>query len=240
MQLDHRGDWYRNTGLVLAEWNMSSITQPDPTQLDNLGRLFPDVDFGMLRWDLRSEVYIEPLLNRAAWDDPATPSSSTLAHEIAVGFRGQWAAGNRLVPQFEQVIGGLYTVRGYDQSLLAGDSVLVLNAEYRFHLPRALGLQPVPSELFGEPFRFVPQTVYGRPDWDLILRAFLDVGRTFISDRLPFESEATLVGTGIGVELQLKNNLDVRIDWGIALRDVPSRGVSAGSSQVYFVLSLAF
>ncbi len=240
VQLDHRGDWYRNAGLVLAEWNMSSITQSDPTQLDNLGRLFPDVDFGLLRWDLRSEVYIEPLLNRAAWDDPATPSSSTLAHEIAVGFRGQWAAGNRLVPQFEQVIGGLYTVRGYDQSLLAGDSVLVLNAEYRFHLPRALGLQPVPSELFGEPFRFVPQTVYGRPDWDLILRAFVDVGRTFISDRLPFESEATLIGSGIGVELQLKSNLDVRIDWGIALRDVPSRGVSAGSSQVYFVLSLAF
>ena len=238
VQLDHRGDWYRNAGILIAEWNMGG--KLDPTQLANLGRLSPDTNFGLLRWDLRSEVYIEPLVNRAAWDDPSTPSSSTLAHELAVGFRGQWAAGNRLVPQFEQVIGGLYTVRGYDQSILAGDSVLVLNAEYRFHLPRALGLQPVPPELFGEPFRFVPQTVYGRPDWDLILRGFFDIGRTFISNRLPVETEATLMGTGIGVELQIKNNLDVRIDWGIALRDVPSRGVRAGSSQVYFVLSLAF
>ncbi len=238
VQLDHRGDWYRNAGIVVAEWNMGGTL--DATQLSNLGRLNPDTNFGLLRWDLGTEVYIEPLLNRAAWDDPSTPSSSTLAHELAVGFRGQWAAGNRLVPQFEQVIGGLYTVRGYDQSILAGDSVLVLNAEYRFHLPRALGLQPVPSELFGEPFRFVPQTVYGRPDWDLILRGFFDVGRTFISRKLPVESEATLMGTGIGIELQLKNNLDVRIDWGIALRDVPSRGVRAGSSQVYFVFSLAF
>ena len=61
-----------------------------------------------------------------------------------------------------------------------------------------------------------------------------------VNIRLPFESEATLMGAGIGAELQLKSNFDVRIDWGIALRDVPSRGVRAGSSQVYFVLSLAF
>jgi len=157
-----------------------------------------------------------------------------------LSFRGQWSAGNRLVPQFEQVIGGLYSVRGYDQSVLAGDSVLVLNAEYRFHLPRALGIQPVPAELFGEPFRFVPQAVFGRPDWDLILRAFFDVGRTFVSDKLPFEVEQTLLGTGVGIELQLKQNLDFRVDWGVALRDVPSRNVNAGSSRVYFVLSLAF
>ena len=240
VRLDQRGDWYRASGIVLAEWNSGRVTPLDSSELNRLGRLFPDTDFGLLRWDLRAEVFLEPLLDRGAWEDPSTPGSSTLAHELALSFRGQWSAGNRLVPQFEQVIGGLYSVRGYDQSVLAGDSVLVLNAEYRFHLPRALGIQPVPSELFGEPFRFVPQTVFGRPDWDLIFRGFFDVGRTYISRRQPFETEGILMGAGVGVELQLKQNLDVRVDWGVALRDLPSRGVQAGSSRVYFVLSLAF
>ena len=240
VRLDHRGDWYRTSGVVLAEWNSGRITPTNPTELNRLGRLFPDADFGLLRWDLRGQVFLEPLLDRGAWEDPSTPESSTLAHEFALSFRGQWSAGNRLVPQFEQVIGGLYSVRGYAQSVLAGDSVLVLNAEYRFHLPRALGIQPVPAELFGEPFRFVPQAVFGRPDWDLIFRGFFDVGRTYVSKKLPFESDGILMGAGVGVELQLKQNLDVRVDWGVALRDVPSRGVEAGSSRLYFVLSLAF
>ena len=240
VRLDQRGDWYRTSGVVLAEWNAGNVTPTNPSELNRLGRLFPDADFGLLRWDLGGQIFLEPLVNRRAWEDPSTPGSSTLAHELAVSFRGQWSAGNRLVPQFEQVIGGLYSVRGYPQSVLAGDSVLVLNAEYRFHLPRALGIQPVPSELFGEPFRFVPQTVFGRPDWDLIFRGFFDVGRTYISKKLPFEAEGILMGAGVGVELQLKQNLDFRVDWGVALRDVPSRGVEAGSSRVYFVLSLAF
>ncbi len=240
VRLDYREQWYRTWGTVRAEWNASNVTRLDATELTRLGRLLPDTDFGLLRWDVRSEIFIEPLLNRAAWDDPTTPGSSTLAHELALAFRGQWAAGNRLVPQFEQVIGGLYTVRGYEQSILAGDSVLVFNAEYRFHLPRALGIPPVPAELFGEPFRFVPQAVYGSADWDLILRGFFDIGRTFISSKLPFETEATLMGTGVGVQFQFKRNLDFRVDWGIALKDVPDRGVKAGSSQVYFVLSLVF
>ena len=240
VRLDHRGDWYRASGVVLAEWNSGTVTPLESSELSRLGRLFPDSDFGLLRWDLRGQVFLEPLLNRGAWEDPSTPGSSTLAHELSMSFRGQWSAGNRLVPQFEQVIGGLYSVRGYEQSVLAGDSVLVFSTEYRFHLPRALGIQPVPAELFGEPFRFVPQNVFGRPDWDLIFRAFFDVGRTFISDKLPFEVEQTLMGTGVGIQLQLKQNLDFRVDWGVALRDVPSRNVDSGSSRVYFVLSLAY
>ena len=240
VRLDWREKWYRTWGTVRGEWNAGNVTRLDAAELTRLGRLLPDSDFGLLRWDVRSEVFLEPLLNRAAWDDPTTPGSSTLAHELALAFRGQWAAGNRLVPQFEQVIGGLYTVRGYEQSILAGDSVLVFNAEYRFHLSRALGIQPVTAELFGEPFRFVPQAVYGSSDWDLILRGFFDIGRTFISSKLPFETEATLMGTGLGVQFQFKRNLDFRVDWGIALKDVPDRGVKAGSSQVYFVLSLVF
>ncbi len=240
LRLDQRADWYRTAGTVFLEWSDSRITELDPSELNRLGRLFPDVDFTILRWDLAAEVYLEPLIDHAAWSDPSTPESSTLAHELAFAFRGQYAFDNRLVPQFEQVIGGLYTVRGYPQSVLAGDSVIVGNLEYRFHLPRALGVQPTPGELFGEPFRFVPQSVYGQTDWDLIFRAFVDAGQSFVSKKLPFEVEATLLGAGLGVELQVRRNFNVRVDWGIALRDLAARGVEAGDSEVYVVATLLF
>ena len=240
LRLDKRARWYRLLGAVFAEWNESSVTPLDSSQLSRLGRIDPDSDWGLVRWDLGAEVYLEPIVNRKAWEDPNTPQTSTLAHEVSFSFRGQYAFDNRLVPQFQQVIGGLYTVRGYPQSTLAGDSALIANIEYRYHLPRALALQPTPGELFGEPFRFAPQDVYGRPDWDLVLRAFFDVGRNIVNKRRSLEPEETLMGAGVGVELVYKRNFNFRLDWGFALQDVEARDIDAGSSRVYFVASIYF
>ena len=59
--------------------------------------------FLLTSFDASLAFYLEPLLDRAAWEDPSTPASSTLAHEMAFLARGQWALGHRLVPQFQQV-----------------------------------------------------------------------------------------------------------------------------------------
>ena len=95
-------------------------------------------------------------------------------------------------------------------------------------------IQPAPGRLFGRPFRFAPQNVYGRPDWDLILRGFVDVGQSLISDRFAFEREETLVGAGIGAELLFKRRFNIRVDWGFALEPTASGNVNAGSNRVYF------
>lgn len=240
VRLEEQTAWYSLTAGLFAEWMAGALTDPDPVELSGLGRLLPDTDWAMLRWNLDAAVFIEPLVNWKAWRDTTTPESSTLAHELALRFRGQWAGDNRLVPQVQQTIGGFRSVRGYPESVVAGDSVIIANLEYRFHLPRALPVQPTPAELFGEPFRIAPQNVYGRPDWDLVFRAFLDYGRSFVSDKLPLEREETLLGTGIGVELQLHRHLNVQFDWGFALRDSASRGVSSGSNRVHFLLSIFF
>ena len=93
------------------------ITDADDANLANLGRLDIDDDWFVLVWDAEHSFYLEPLLNREAWSDVTTPESSTLAHEIAVAFRGQFALDDsRLIPQAERVAGGLYTVRGYPES----------------------------------------------------------------------------------------------------------------------------
>jgi hemolysin activation/secretion protein len=147
------------------------------------------------------------------------------------------------------VAGGLYTVRGYEESIVAGDTVYIGSVEYRYHIPKGFRVQPDPrnktrvqrllTSPFGESFRYAPQQPYGRPDWDLIFRAFFDAGRTLNADRQSYETNDTLMGTGVGLELQLKRNLSIRCDWGFVLKDVPNEAES-GDSRVHMVLTLMF
>ena len=231
--------WFVLSGALFAEWIAGSVTPPDAVEINRM-RIFADTNWGILRWDLGASAYLEPLIDREAWRDPTTPASSTLAHEVALSFRGQYAFENRLIPQHQQVIGGFTSVRGYPESVIAADTALVGGMEYRFHLPRALPLDPDPPQLLGRPFRVAPQVLYGRPDWDLVLKGFLDVGAGMVTDRQFFEAEATLVGAGVGVDLVYRQSLRVRLDWGFALREIDSRGVKAGSNRVHFRASLYF
>jgi hypothetical protein len=80
-----------------------------------------DDDWTVFKWSLDHSFYLEPLLFREAAHDPDAPHWKTaLAHEIAFSFRGQHAFDNRLIPQEEETLGGLYTVRGYPESIAAG------------------------------------------------------------------------------------------------------------------------
>lgn len=240
VRFDHTSDWYSTVGSAFIEWNLGDVTGQDRSELNRLGRLFPDKDWAALKWDLSHSFYLEPAINPEEWADPSTPESSTLAHELAFSFRGQYAFDHRFPPQYEGVAGGLYTVRGYPESIVAGDTVFIASAEYRYHVPREFEVQPEPRELFGEPFRTAPQHVYGRPDWDLILRAFVDIGRTINSDRLSFERNETLIGAGIGAELQLKRNLNLRVDWGFTLEELESADVDDGANRLHFVATILF
>ena len=78
-------------------------------------------------------------------------------------------------------------MRWRKRSAIAGDNLYLFTAEYRYHVPRAFAIEEEPRQLFGQPFRYAPQYVYGRPDWDLILKAFVDVGFVEINDPLFFE-----------------------------------------------------
>ena len=231
-------------GSLLLEWFDGGFTNTGVEELTALGRFAPDEDAQVLKLDAFHSVYLEPLLDRAAWEDPATPGTSTLAHEVALALRGQHTLGARLIPQMQHVVGGLYTVRGYPESIVAGDNVYVGSLEYRFHVPRVFkpSKEAVRLPLFGTPFRMAPPSVYGRPDWDLVLRAFFDIGRAESEDPLPFETDETIAGTGVGVELRVKDNLSVRVDYAVALDDI-ERGdhhVDAGDSRIHAVITLSY
>ena len=219
------------------EGNLGSLANTESgVDLDVLGRIDADDDFAILQWDGAYSFYLEPLLNHTAWLDPSTPGSSTLAHELAFGFKGQWAFDFRLVPNFQQVAGGLFTVRGYPQSAAAGDTVVIGSAEYRFHLARLFQPDPEPPELplMGK-FRARPQHIWGRPDWDLIFRAFFDGGYVHPSSGLAFETSESLMGAGGGIELQFTRNLSVRFDAGVALSDLSDGTTEVGDTEYYVV-----
>ena len=242
LQLEQRAEWYDNFGRVQLEWHTQNVMSLDEAELGQLGRPSPDAQWAVLSWNLQHAVFLEPLLNPKAWRDPSTPASSTLAHEVSARFRGQHAFGSRLIPQLEQVAGGLYTVRGYPESVTAGDTVLIGNLEYRFHVPRVFEIEQKPRDLFGGPFRFAPQYVYGAPDWDLAPRVFLDAGYVIGnsnagSGAVPNE---TLVGTGVGFDVSYKRNFRFSLDWGWSLTRLENGQRDSGEERLHFVVTVLY
>jgi hemolysin activation/secretion protein len=238
LRLERITELSATTASIGVDFNIDAIgTSVEDSEL--LGRLDPDTDFVTLQWDMNHSFYLDTFFTGGDLTRAGAGELPTLAHEIALGFRGQYAFDNRLIPNFEQVLGGLYTVRGYPESVAAGDSVVLGTAEYRFHLPQALGYDPTPGTLFGDTFRYKPQQPYARADWDLILKGFVDAGRTFNSDATSFEEDRTLVGAGVGIEFLFKQNLTIRIDSGWALKEIPGE-VKAGANRIHFVATLLF
>jgi hemolysin activation/secretion protein len=222
---------------VQLEWWLSDA---DSLELSALGRTDPDTDPMVLRGGVVQSIYLEPLLNRKKWEDLSTPKDSTLAHELLFGLRGQYAFGDRLIPQAEMVVGGLYTVRGYPEAIVAGDDAVIGSIEYRLHVPRIFDLEHEPPQFFGRTFRRAPQYVFGPVDWDLIPKVFFDVGKVYVNDPQPFESDYSLMSVGIGIDIIYRRNLNVRIDWGFVLDDIPALNVNDGSNRLHFVATILF
>jgi len=219
---------------ISIEGNVADV---NGDELERLGRFDPDENWALMRYDASHSFYLEPLF---ADEDEPTP----LAHELFLELRGQLAFDDRLIPNEQQIVGGLYTVRGYPQALTAGDTVFLGTVEYRYHVPQGLSPAVSPGGFFGQPFRYAPQYTSGPTDWDLVLKGFFDIGRSVLSQREAFESNETLISVGIGAELIITRRFRARVDWGIALEDVDgpsaSERVDSGDSEVHFVITLIF
>jgi hemolysin activation/secretion protein len=233
---------------IEAQWD--ALSQIDDRDLQDLGRPEVNASWEILKFSGEQSIYLEPLLNPAAYRGEIDKGPTTLAHEVVAMIRGQWAFGYRVIASEEEVAGGMFSVRGYPESIIAADSMVMGTLEYRFHLPRALGVSEQPGMLrgkrvglFGDDFRWQPQQTFGRADWDWIFKAFIDAARSHNSEGASItEEDFTLVGAGIGTELQFKRNFAMRIDWGIALQDVddPANEVDAGDSEVHFMVMVLY
>lgn len=234
----------RDTSSLLAdahlEFSLPGISGTTAEGVERLGRIDVSRDWYVLRGQVEGTTFLEPLLDPHGWRDIATPETSTLAHELAASLRWQYAIDSRLIPSSQFQAGGFYSVRGYPESIVSGDSGVIGSAEYRYYFARSLPVEPEPRRAMGQAFRFAPPQPYGQADWDLILRAFADVG--FVSDTraLSFEMDDTLIGAGVGAELRFGRSVGARVDLAFPLRDLESAGVKSWDGRVHFSLTVVY
>ncbi len=224
-------------GSAIFEYGIAST---GGQELQNLGRVDVDDTWIVFKYDLAHSFYLEPLFSPSAFHGERAGGHS-LANEMYVALRGQYAFSYRLIPNEEEVAGGMFSVRGYPESITAGDNAVMGTLEYRYHLPRALSVRE-PGKLWGQDFRWAPQQAYGAADWDLILKAFVDAGRTTNSNPITGENDHTLIGAGVGTELTIKRNLSLRMDLGFALQDVKDEAqtVNAGDARLHFSVTVLY
>ncbi|HXJ55836.1 MAG TPA: ShlB/FhaC/HecB family hemolysin secretion/activation protein [Verrucomicrobiae bacterium] len=215
-------------------------TEVDPA----LGRLNLSRSYELFKGGAGFSFFLDPLFSR---------DQTRLIHEFATSVSGQYSVGDRLIPPQQLLIGGANSVRGYPEALDGGDSGFTGNAEYRLYLARllapsaglnvAVGAKMTPRSQFGNPFRFRPRDVYGRPNWDLIFRTFVDGGCTFNQHPVASEQDRNLLSAGLGLELQVRRNLSVRGDYGFALisqRTGVAEPVDRGDGRWHFSAVLAW
>lgn len=210
---------------------INGITGVKRSNINRLGRL--DVDKSWSVWD--GTAFGSVVLQNA--------------HELFALISWQYAFGNRLIPEYESVVGGLYSVRGYPTAVLAGDSTLTSTFEYRLRVPQLLTVRPEPSrtKFFGKPFRTSPQYPGGPTDWDFIVRLFFDVGGVSVNQSdnaiVPRDPSGTLLGSGFGAELRFWQNIFIRGDFAWALKTVRNptvEKIEAGNFAPYFSLTVMY
>jgi len=241
--------WSTNAGVSLefnvAGWGGTGTSQ----ELLPLGRFAADQDFQIVRGNVEQSFFLEPLLapdsfaGKGLGPGQVWQPGMTLAHEIYVGGKFFTSLDQRLVSNFQDVQGGLFTVRGYPENFVAGDKTVSLTGEYRLHIDRLLGVDPNNYGTFlGQPFRGKAQEPFGPTDWGVIVRAFCDSAVVYQSDKLPFENNSTLMSVGVGTEVQLWRNFNGRVDWGFPVRDETSNGrtVEAWDGRVSFIVTVIF
>jgi hemolysin activation/secretion protein len=228
---------------VTLEGNVGSI---DEDELSRLGRLQTDEDWVALHWDAGHSFSIESLIERIG---KKTPTDSN-AHELSLQCSGQWTVdGSRLAPQYQAVAGGFFSVRGYEESIVAGDNLVLANVEYRFHIGAARQ-RPAPGQTPEErghrALRLNPRRVGVPQEFGLTLRAFFDAGHVSSNDALDDEADGLLLGCGIGAELQVFRYLNLRCDWGVALADVEDKegdvieDAESGNSRLHVMATLVW
>ena len=253
---DKATDIYTAFANFQVQVNLPDVAGTDNAQLQNMGRLNVDKDFVIGRYSLGGSFFLEPILFRGSWKAYENEADADkrkgfwkkvqTAQELSFLVHGQYTFDDkRLIPQFEDVIGGFVSVRGYPEAYTAGDDSFVFNAEYRYHIPRSL--KPYDTNQTGDPdpskapkFALRPPTILGRPDLDFILRVFYDLGYVKNNNlQASLEANRFLTSVGAGAEVQVSRYLNLRLDWGFPLSAVDdqktSRPVTVGSSRISFV-----
>lgn len=219
---------------------IAGTTSSDIQQFSDAGRANLDNAWRILSVDLAGSVYLQPWFHGTHFFFPRPLRPREMTHEVAWRLSGQTSLGTRLIPQVEAVLGGAATVRGYPQSIASGDSFVNGSLEYRYHIPLGFSaVTPWQVPWFGV-FRPGPDASLRMPDWDLVLSTFADYGQVYNQNSVLGEHDDSLASLGVGIEVIVRRNFSVRLDYGFALLAVPTSNVQVGDGEAHFAALLRY
>jgi hemolysin activation/secretion protein len=219
---------------------VAGTTKQDLEEFSAAGRSDLDQNWRTLQLDLGGSLFLQPWFHGTRFFYPRPLRPREMTHELAWRFGGQTSLGTRVIPQVEGVLGGAATVRGYPQSIAAGDSFVNGSVEYRYHVPLGFhSLDPLRVPVIGS-FRLGPDSALRLPDWDLVLALWGDYGHVFNQGNVAGEFDAELASLGVGFEVVVRRNFAIRLDYGFALLDVSSSDVQAGDGEFHFSALLRY
>jgi len=121
---------------------------------------------------------------------------------------------NALVPLEQISIGGLNSVRGYQQDTLLTDNGVFASAEVRIPVLRVPKIKGI-----------------------LQIAPFIDFGVGWNhSQEYQVQGTNTLIGTGLGLVWQMSDRLSARLDWGIPLTDREDSDRTWQENGIYFTV----
>jgi len=243
------GDSGSVTAGLRVEHSVDSVVNTEPGRgFESLGRTGATANWTSLRWSFAYQTHLETIFDRVA-------ENNRRAHEVNLRARGRILLGDgRLIPQEQDLLGGAFSVRGYQESVVSADEMMLFTAEYAFHLPRWLRPGPVGS-LWGRPFHWRPPQASRSTDWDLVLRTFVDyarrkvtpetlVGEAPVEGEIPLtERDVDLLGAGAGVEIVVKQSFSLRCDLGMvlqSLRDEDRTVAAVGDVRAHVMASFSW
>jgi hemolysin activation/secretion protein len=123
-------------------------------------------------------------------------------------------ANQALLAQEQFSLGGASTVRGYRQDTLLGDNGVFFSTELRL---------PIVSISDGNMIvQFVP---------------FVDGGTVWNQQQTENNLQSNhLLSTGLGLRLQIQDNFNAQLEWGIPLIDIDSEGESLQENGIHFLI----
>lgn len=223
-------------GFILFEWNQPSIANTKALERNLLVPVVVDSQVRVVDAQAQVDLPQRFKLIQAEYSylyHFSNNHKNRLLQQFKWRASGFYGFGDALLPHFQRSVGGLYSVRGYDEQVASGDTVIELSAEYRF--------SPLLLQSFAAT---VKPWITCFVDWADIHRNKVRVQVQSLNGLINTQRETSaesmhLYSFGLGLDINYQNQSIFYIAWARALAD---DGVSTekGDHQVHAYLRFYF
>jgi hemolysin activation/secretion protein len=204
----------------------SNVYSIPSEQMNALGRSNAEDKPLIMHFGFNRSMLLEQLVFRDAWSQEENRKRFHLAHELSFSLQGQYTlVEDRLIPQEQFSVGGIYSVRGYPSSVASGDNGYFTSLEYKFY-PNRIFLEEDESSQNGPLSK-----VFGQKNVNTTFRIFTDFGQVFYNESTFGEEDKTLWSGGVGIDGAFYKLLNCRVDIATPFQSLESGGLKVDGAD---------